>query len=52
MNISDDDSQSGGTPPITNEFLSRSLSQITSTLNDLAKWKGQMTSQVIKKFLF
>ena len=52
MDISDSDDQGGNTPPITNEFIGKSLSQIANTLNELTKWKDQMTSQVINLFLF
>ena len=52
MEISDSDDQGGNTPPITAEYIGKSLSQIANTLNELTKWKDQMTSQVIKIFLF
>ena len=52
MDISDSDDQGGNTPLITNEVIGKSLSQIANTLNELMKWKDQMTSQVINIFLF
>ena len=52
MDISDSDDQGGNTPPITNEVVGKSLGQIANTLNELLKWKDQMTSQVINIILF
>ena len=52
MENSDGEDQGGNTPPITAEYIGKSLNQIASTLNELTKWKNQMTSQVITIFLF
>ena len=52
MENSDGEDQSGYTPPITADYIGKSLTQIMSTLKVLTEWKEQMTLQVIKNFIF
>ena len=51
-NSENDNKQGGTTPPITVEFIGKSLSTITNTLKELTDLKRQQTSQVINLLLF